>query len=270
MLLRENKNTLTLAESLVARIVSGDKQAEQELVSTYYRGLLFILKRQTQNHALSDDLAQDTFIVVIQRIRDNEIKKPQALSAFIRQTGINILIGHQRKETRRDTHSSEDIEIHPPTHEMDIAKALHSKKLLAITQQLFEELTVERDKELLRSYFIYEKTKQQICQNLDLSPEHFDRVLFRARQRLKQLIQHKLGSTDNTYPNTSTLISIGICLGVFTQQSTHLSNEILIVSQVRDIISSQHLPIETPITQSRNISELNPTDMQLTTKSRCV
>ena len=265
----EKNNKLTQAESIVMRISKGDKLAEQELVSTYYRGLIFILHRQTQDQALSEDLAQDTFIVVIQKARDNGITNPTALSAFIRQTGINLLIGYKRKETRRDTHSVDDIEIHAPTDNMEISQALHSKQLLQLTTQLLNELKTPRDKEILRSYFVYDKTKQQICQDLELTPEHFDRVLFRARQRLKQLIQHKLSDEPNS-SKTSSLLSIGILLGIFTQQPIDSSNEKLITNLVREFTPTQHLPIETPKTNSRYIPKDTNVGMQLTSDWRSV
>lgn len=270
MQVAERDNKISQAESIVSRISLGDKLAEQELVSTYYRGLTFILNKQTQNQALSQDLAQDTFIVVIQKARDNAITNPAALSAFIRQIGINLLIGYKRKETRRNTHGVDNIEIHAPTDNMEISQALHSDKLLQITTQLLNELKTPRDKEILQSYFIYDKNKQQICQDLDLSAEHFDRVLFRARQRLKQLIQHKLGDPQNKSANVSTLLSIGILLGVFTQQPNNLLNENIFINPLRDNSVEQHLPIETPTTSSRYIPQMTQTGMPLTSNPRCV
>lgn len=268
-MLERNKD-LSLAESIVTRISMGDKLAEQELVNTYYRGLVFILNRQTQNQTLSEDLAQDTFIVVIQKARDNAITNPTALSAYIRQIGINLLIGHKRKETRRDTHGVDDIEIHAPTDNMEISRALHSDKLLQITTQLLNELKTPRDKEILQSYFIYDKNKQQICQDLDLSTEHFDRVLFRARHRLKQLIQHKLGDQNDKPGKTSTLLSIGVLLGVFTQQPNDLAKQNLFTNQMRDYPTQQHLSIETPTKSSRYIPLNTKKGMQLTSNPRCV
>lgn len=269
MQVAEKDKELSQAESIVTRISSGDKLAEQELVSAYYRGLIFILNRQTQNQTLSEDLAQDTFIVVIQKARNNAINNPAALSAFIRQTGINLLIAHKRKETRRDTHSEEDIEIHAPSDNMEISRALHSDKLLAITSQLLNELKTPRDKEILRSYFVYEKNKQQICQDLDLSAVHFDRVLFRARQRLKQLIQHKLNGAASEHQNMSTLLSVGILLGVFTQQPQPSTSQNFLANQVRENTFDHHLSIETPITSSRYIPANTQVGMQLTSKPRC-
>lgn len=274
MQVADRDQEVSLAESIVARISSGDKLAEQELVSTYYRGLIFILNRQTQNPTLSEDLAQDTFILVIQKARDNAITNPAALSAFIRQIGINLLIGHKRKETRRDTHGVDNIEIHAPTVNMDISRVLHSEKVFALVQQVMEELKVERDRELLRSYFVYDKNKLQICQELDLSPEHFDRVLFRARQRLKHLVEHKLPNISTTNGSATTLLSIGIFVLSISNPFLDKNSPNLFVFLVGDFGNSTHLIFETPKTSSRSSSEFEIPEnrwvgKQSTPKSRC-
>lgn len=260
--------------SLIDRIVAGEKSAEQELVNTYWRGLTFILNRRAQNPDLAADIAQDTFIVVIQKARTNSINNHDALAAYIRQTGVNLLIGHYRKEKRRDTSTVEDIDIHAPADGMDISRALHSEKVLAIVQQVMEELKVERDRELLRSYFVYDKSKQQICHDLELSAEHFDRVLFRARQRLKQLIEHKLSNKNNTNGSAATLLGIGLLLLSISNPPANKNNLYVFVFQVRDIAKPTHLITETPKTSSRSlfafkIPESEWVGKPLTPKSRC-
>ena len=55
-------------------------------------------------------------------------------------------------------------------------------------------MKVERDRDILVSYYAKEEEKGSICERLDLTPANFDRVLFRARSRLKQLIDFKMGA----------------------------------------------------------------------------
>lgn len=275
MLTDEHQVKVNLAVSILARISAGDKIAEQQLVTTYYRGLFFILNRQTNNHSLSEDLAQDTFVIVIQKARAGQINNPAALSAFIRQTGVNLLIAHCRKEQRRDTHGVDDIDVHAPSDTMEISQALHNIKTLDLVRQMMIELPTDRDRDILRSYFIYDKNKQQICQEMELTAEHFDRVLFRARQRLKQLISHTLPA--NTGPSKgvetiSNLLSVCLILGVANTIQPYPSH--LFVQTVRENHKPLHLTFETPELSSRFISNYplivcGSIGKQLTPKSRC-
>jgi len=49
-------------------------------------------------------------------------------------------------------------------------------------------MPVARDRNVLVRYFLSEEDKGEICSALGLSSEHFDRVLHRARRRLKGLL----------------------------------------------------------------------------------
>jgi RNA polymerase sigma-70 factor, ECF subfamily len=46
---------------------------------------------------------------------------------------------------------------------------------------------VPRDRRLLRGYYVLDQDKEALCQELELSQEHFDRVLHRARARFREL-----------------------------------------------------------------------------------
>ena len=263
----------TQAASLVIAIANGDRFAEEQLISTYYRGLYFILNRRTKNPHLSEDIAQEAFIIVIQKARAGAIQNPEAIASFVRQTGINLLIAHIRKETRRDTHCSDDIEIHPPKDQLDISNALHNQNVMALVQQVMTELPTDRDRDLLRNYFVYDKNKQQICQELNLSPEHFDRVLFRARQRLKQLIKHKLALPEHTKDIFTVLSLSFICALIY--QAAQPSAPHLFLAVVRENPSSIHLLFKTHEPSSRFIlaRHINHSEFigaQLTPKSRSV
>ena len=178
---------------LLDAIAQGNSRAENELVSKFSKSLRFILSRRTDDHQLVADVVQDTFIVVISKARNREINNPDALAAFVRQTGINILLGHFRKEPRRATDAVGDVAVEIPDTQNDVAVAVESKESVELVQQVLNELKVERDRDILLSYFAREESKKDICERMELTPAHFDRVLYRARERVKLLLQAKLG-----------------------------------------------------------------------------
>lgn len=180
-------------EYLLAAIADGNLAAETALVSKYANSLRFILGRRSNDPQLVADVVQDTFIVVIAKARNKEINSPDALAAFIRQTGVNILLAHFRKETRRATDTFGEVAIEIPDTQSDVSKAVESKESVELVQQMLNEMKVERDRDIIVSYFAKEESKKDICERMELTPAHFDRVLFRARARLKDLIKSKLG-----------------------------------------------------------------------------
>lgn len=179
-------------EFMLSQIANGHRELEQELVSRYWRGLYFVLFQRTQDSELAADLAQDTLLIVIEKAREGAIEKPLGLATFIKQVGINLMIAHFRKEKRRVTDTQSDIDVYIPDDSPSLYKQFESQEMLAIVRQLLDELTVERDRKILSDHFIYHKDKHEICLTLGLSSEHFDRVLQRARARLKQLVYMEL------------------------------------------------------------------------------
>lgn len=181
---------------LVEDIRDGNKDAESKLVAKFQRGVFFILHRQLEDKSIAEDLTQETFLVVLSHLREGKLQNAEALPSYIRQTAINLLIALKRKEARRNTFSTDCFDSLPPSSNKDISDDLHHKKLIEITQKLIDELSVERDKQILRQFFVYHKSKLQICESFDLNSEHFDRVLHRARQRLIKLINDYSGAQN--------------------------------------------------------------------------
>ena len=60
--------------------------------------------------------------------------------------------------------------------------------LSGIVRELLQELKMPRDREILLRFYVQEADKEEICSELDVSPEHFNRVLFRAKNRFRKLL----------------------------------------------------------------------------------
>jgi RNA polymerase sigma-70 factor (ECF subfamily) len=58
---------------------------------------------------------------------------------------------------------------------------------------VLRQLSISRDREILRRYYLSDDDKEVICRDLGLSPGHFDRVLYRAKQRMRELIDRQDG-----------------------------------------------------------------------------
>ena len=96
---REAEMGLRLANGVSA----GDTTAETELVRYYERGVLIILTRVTGDPELARDLCQDTFVIVLKRLRSSPLEEPARLAAFIAQTARNLAIAEKRRDSRRRT-----------------------------------------------------------------------------------------------------------------------------------------------------------------------
>ncbi len=218
-------------ESLLEGIANGERKNESLLVEKYWRSLLFIIKQRTNDFDLAHDIAQETLILVIKKARNREIREPKALSSFIRNTGINLFIAHARKENRRKTDSSDSIDVSIVDHKTNLHNNVNIEKAAELVLQMIGELPNQRDRELLVQYFVDGKDKDGLCAEFSISTAHFDRVLFRARQRLKQLLEHKLSLNTNDF-SLSKLIAISLLL---------IGNVNFFENDMRDKFNQQHL-----------------------------
>lgn len=131
-------------------------------------------------------------MVALRRLRAGELKKPGSLAAFIRQTAINISIEHFRKE-KRYVHQSDEIISLQLSHRDHKDRVLDSESSRQLLTSALDRLSVSRDREVLKRFYLMDEDKDRICSDLGLSKTHFDRVLYRAKQRMRNLIVEEKG-----------------------------------------------------------------------------
>lgn len=188
----ENGGSPDDAAGLVARIQGGDRAAEAELVARFSRGLLLMLRRLARNPALADDLHQETLALVLQKIRQGELREPGKLAGFIHGTARNLFIAHSRKEARyRSLDNGEDEgpglgDVLPDRGPAPIDKVVAGEEARQV-QRLLSELRFDRDRQLLLRFYLSDDSKEAICAALEIEPERFNVILFRARERLREL-----------------------------------------------------------------------------------
>jgi RNA polymerase sigma-70 factor, ECF subfamily len=171
---------------LVRRIRAGERDAEREMVERYSRGVKFLLLQLTGNPAAADDLHQETFRLVLEKVRGGELREPDKLSAFISQIARNLFIADYRRAAKRPL-ADESPEVQDPAP--GALSSLLAKEDALLVRRLLAELEPPRDRELLFRFFVAEHSKEAICADFGLTSLHFNRVLHRARQRLKSLIE---------------------------------------------------------------------------------
>ncbi len=178
------------SSELVSRIGTGDAAAETELVEQYATGVKLMLLKKTGCPQLSNDLCHETMIVILRKLRAGGLKDSNKLPAYIQQTAAFICIDHYRKEKKYVTGTDGIISLQLPHYDKK-GKYVDRQKVAYLVEELLDQLSVERDREMLRRFYLYEEDKAGICEDLDLTPAHFDRVLFRARQRVRELLRDR-------------------------------------------------------------------------------
>ena len=89
-------NELELTE-LVKRIIAGDSAAEEALIRRYHQGVAIIIDRIVRNRSVTEDIFQDTFKIVLAKVRRGELRESERLSGFVCGVARNAAIDHIRR-----------------------------------------------------------------------------------------------------------------------------------------------------------------------------
>lgn len=160
-------------------------------------GVLYLLKCIVQEPALAEDLCNETFRVVLERLRRGPLEDPAKLTSFLAQTARNLALADQRKTQRRRTETGEQAAIdHVRDDKPDPSDDLQSQWRARAIRKVLLEMPNLRDRQLLVRLYLNDEDKASICHDLHLSEEHFNRVIYRARERFRVLLVKRFDRPD--------------------------------------------------------------------------
>ena len=158
------------------------------------KGLKVLLLRMTRDPDLAKDLTQDVMESVLLAIRARRVHSVQALPAYIHACARNLVFANARRAHRTVLDNAADM------IESDATPLDHYEKreLAALAQKVLAELPTDRDRSLIRGFYIEGQSKQTLMQTWRLDRDHFDKVLSRARLRMRELMHEKLNHGIST------------------------------------------------------------------------
>ena len=182
-------------ESIVAAALGGDRQAETRMLKALRPGVLAVLRYGAFHRWVdAEDLTQETLQIVVERVRARTIDDPRKVFAFAAATARNLALNAARKALRQqtvvDSELVDELAQNLEMEQSDLADP-DDRHLAQAVMALLDELPTSRDREVLVRFYLDGQDKQQLCQELSLSPKHFDRVLMRARSRLRTIIERR-------------------------------------------------------------------------------
>ncbi len=183
---------------VVALAQAGREPAFRELIRRYERPVFSLIFRMVRDRELAEDLAQDTFIKVLNHI---ERYRPEfKLSSWLFKIANNVAIDHLRRR-QLDTISMEGS---PHATTADLAEAT-SFELATQDETPLQELEarelgseIERAISQLRPEYracillrhVEDKSYEEIAATLDLPLGTVKTYIHRARHELRKLLEH--------------------------------------------------------------------------------
>jgi RNA polymerase sigma-70 factor (ECF subfamily) len=181
-------------QRLVRSIHQGEESGMEELYGLFARGIRYYLCRQLGPQEL-DDKVHDTFVIVVQAIRRNELREPERLMGFVRtvvRRQVAAHIDHVIHSRREEL--SLDVGVRVADRRRNPEQTAAFRQRVEFMRDILAKLS-ERDREILTRFYLDEESQEQICEEMGLTETQFRLLKSRAKARFgdigKRKLQHK-------------------------------------------------------------------------------
>jgi RNA polymerase sigma-70 factor, ECF subfamily len=168
----------------VRQLAEGDPSVERHFIS-YFGDLIRIkLRRRGWSTHDVEDVRQETFLRVLQKLRRGELQQPERLGAFVNSVCNNIILESYRARSRNP--GVDPAENEPADQAIDMDGDLIAQERQKLVRIVLEELP-ESDRAVLRMVFWEETPREDICKTMKVDRAYLRVLLHRARMRFKSL-----------------------------------------------------------------------------------
>ena len=186
------------ASELATRIAAGDGAAETEMVQLYEPGMRQILRTRTDGPSDIDDLVNQVWLLALPKLRRGELRELKALPAYLNTFTRRVARNYLRHSSRKGSTTDRNYFDRQISPEVGPYARLKWTEAIEIAATLLDSLKVDRDRQILERFLVYEEDKEDICEDLDLDTVHFNKILHRARKRFKELAHEILTDLTDT------------------------------------------------------------------------
>jgi RNA polymerase sigma-70 factor (ECF subfamily) len=127
-----------------------------------------------------EDVVQETLTRFLCALEENKIRNPESTAAFLSGICNNVIREHWRR-TRKEPLLDPDLTL-PDCPAPPEADLFSLRQAIAL---VMNELS-ERDRDILRAFYLEERDKEEICHSLGLTDSQFRVALFRAKERFRK------------------------------------------------------------------------------------
>jgi RNA polymerase sigma-70 factor (ECF subfamily) len=155
-----------------------------------FPALRALILRRVGDPEAAADILQDAAVTTLEKLRSGDIASPENVGGYLYRVALNHLRNHVRKD-RAPVSSSDDLETLANPDGEPAWEFVERRQWAVAARRMLRELPGERDRDLLMRFYLNDEDKERICEDLQLSDEHFNRVIFRARNRFRELLQRR-------------------------------------------------------------------------------
>lgn len=181
-------------DALIAMAIEGQQHAYAQLVERYEHYVYTLAIRMVKNSEEAAEVAQDSFLRAFRYLPD--FRGDARFSTWLYRIVHSVALNRLRKKSP-EWHSLDDPSkpVHlPDAWQADAAHQLEQQEKHTAVHQAIERLPPD-DAAIITLFYLYENSLDEICSIMELTMTNAKTKLFRARQRLKTILETSAART---------------------------------------------------------------------------
>lgn len=176
---------------LIKACVKGNTEAQMQLYKMYSKEMYNVALRILHQKEDAEDIMQNAFIAAFSQIQN--VRNESGFKAWLKRITINKAIDEYKKRTKIIITETENfIELSENFIEL-------SDNFVEINEETIQPKTIveniaklpEIQQLLIELFYFQELTHQEIAEKLSISYENSRIILYRAKEKLKKLLQNE-------------------------------------------------------------------------------
>ena len=169
------------------KLRSGDFQTQEHFVSYFSELIRLKLSKRMHSSSEVEDARQETFVRVFATLRrENGIREPERLGAFVNSVCNNVLLEYYRSASQEAPCDDDEAENNIPDAAISVVDMISTRQTQRCVREVLSELE-ERDRRLIKEVFFDERDKDDVCRDFGVDREYLRVLLHRAKKSFKSM-----------------------------------------------------------------------------------
>ena len=159
------------------------------LIERNYVGLRLLVCRRCRDPHVAADLLNEAVVTTWTKWQAGKIERPEQIAGYVLQVTMNLLRNRRRAMGERPEKRADAAKLQELASEGEPADEAIEREIAVQVKNVIREMPSQRDRSILVRFYLDEEDKETICRDMGLSPLQFDKILHRARGRLRKLLE---------------------------------------------------------------------------------
>src|ERR1700753_2408319 len=165
------------------------QEAVAALIEKTYVGLRLLVARRCHDPHVAADLLNEAVVTTWAKWQAGKIERPEQIAGYVLQVTMTLLRNHRRAIAERPERRADAAKLQELAIDGEPGDETIEREIAVQVKKVIREMSSPRDRSILVRFYLDEEEKETICRDMGLSPLQFDKILHRARGRLRKLLE---------------------------------------------------------------------------------